>query len=87
MLKGWLPGLVLAADGGWSAVLRVPSIDDDEAFALECLERAHLLVHPGYFYDFETPGHLVLSVLPPAPIFHDGVTRLRQVLEKRRPSC
>ncbi|MBI4227489.1 MAG: pyridoxal phosphate-dependent aminotransferase [Candidatus Omnitrophica bacterium] len=93
--RQWLRGLthgsdpfdVLASDGGWAAVVRVPGLDDEEAFALECLEQARLMVHPGYFYDVETPGHLVLSLLPPTARFREGVARLRQVLEKRRAAC
>jgi len=33
-----------------------------------------VLVHPGYFYDFPTSGHLVLSLL--APDFALGLERL-----------
>lgn len=87
LTHGSTPFEVLASDGGWSAVVRVPRIQDDDALALDCLEQAHLLVHPGYFYDFETPGHLVLSFLPPATAFLDGAGRLRRVLEKRRAAC
>ncbi|MBI3616457.1 MAG: pyridoxal phosphate-dependent aminotransferase [Candidatus Omnitrophica bacterium] len=66
----------LQADGGWNAVLRLPAIRDEEAFVLDLLEREHLLVHPGYFFDFEEPGHLVLSLLPLPEIFREGIQRL-----------
>lgn len=86
-LDAALPGHVLASDGGWSAVLRLPQHPDEDTVALDCLEQGHVLVHPGYFYDFEAPGHVVLSLLPPTTIFLDGVGRLRQVLEKRQTAC
>lgn len=71
---------VLNADGGWYAVLRAPSVRDDEAFCLDLLERDHVLVHPGYFFDFPDPGYLVLSLLLPQKQFRDGAGRLLQRL-------
>jgi len=33
-------------------------------------------VHPGYFFDFPGDGYLVISLLPPARTFGEGVRRL-----------
>lgn len=52
----------LRVDAGWSVVLRVPSIAGEESLILRLLE-AGVIVQPGYFYDFENEGHLVLSLL------------------------
>lgn len=52
---------LLAADGGWSAIVRVPSTRSEEAWVLELLDDG-VLVHPGYFFDLP-PAHLVLSLL------------------------
>lgn len=52
----------LEADGGWTAVLRVPAARSSEAWALALLERG-VAVHPGEFYDFERGEHLVVSLL------------------------
>lgn len=67
---------LLHADGGWYAVLRVPSTRSEEQLALELLEQDHVLVHPGYFFDFATESFVVVSLLPQADLFNDGVGRL-----------
>lgn len=68
-LRGWVarhPELtLLPVGGGWTAVLRYPSVVDEEALVLELLDRHGVAVHPGYFFDFPAPGYLVLSLLPP----------------------
>jgi alanine-synthesizing transaminase len=63
-------------EGGWSAVLRVPRLVTDEELVLGALRHAGVLVHPGYFFDFETDGFLVLSLLPEPGCFLEGVRRL-----------
>lgn len=54
----------LEPEGGWSAVLQVPALQSEEALVLRILEEAHVLVHPGYFFDFDREAFLVLSLLP-----------------------
>lgn len=71
----------LAADGGWSAVLRVPELDaDDEALALAILEREAVLLHPGYFFDFPRGAHLVLSLLTSPSLIRSALPRALEVL-------
>ncbi len=67
---------VLHADGGWYAVLHAPDVSDEERFCLDLLDRDHILLHPGYFFDFPTNGFLVLSLLLPLELFQDGANRL-----------
>lgn len=67
---------VLAPEGGWSAILRVPRVLADEQWALTLLEEKGVLVQPGYFFDFETPGHLVVSLLPGPAAFAEGTRRI-----------
>jgi aspartate/methionine/tyrosine aminotransferase len=75
------PGVeLLEPQGGWSAVLRVCDPRTDEELALELLERAGVLVHPGYFFDFATDDFLVLSLLPAPERFMEGVRRLLETL-------
>jgi alanine-synthesizing transaminase len=69
---------VLAADGGWAAILRVPGPRTDEDWALALLER-DVVVHPGHFYDIEREGHLVLSLIPEPDLFAAGLARLAEV--------
>jgi alanine-synthesizing transaminase len=63
---------LLPADGGWSAVLRVPATRTDEAWALALLERG-VAVHPGHFYDFAAGEHLVLSLIVEPATFNAGL--------------
>jgi aspartate/methionine/tyrosine aminotransferase len=67
---------VLATEAGWSAVLRVPSRATEEALVIELIERDGVIVHPGYFFDFPHEAFLVLSLLPEAGVFAEGVRRL-----------
>jgi hypothetical protein len=64
---------VLAADGGWSAVLRLPATASEEALALDLLSRDGVVVHPGFFFDFPHEAFLVVSLLPPPDAFVRGV--------------
>jgi len=66
----------LRAEGGWYAILRVPSTRADEDWAIELLSRDAVFVHPGHFYDFPSEGHLVISLLPPSEVFQEGIRRL-----------
>lgn len=67
---------MLPVEGGWSAVVRIPRIASDETLALRLIEEHGVVVHPGYFFDFETEGHLVLSLLTTPDIFEEGIGRL-----------
>ena len=66
----------LPVEGGWSAVLRMPRVKTDEEIALELVERHGVIVHPGYFFDFEGEGFLVVSLLTAPDIFAEGIARL-----------
>lgn len=72
-----VPSIVaLPVEGGWSAVLRLPSVRSDEDLAVELLQRTGVLIHPGYFFDFPTDGFVVLSLLTRPDEFDEGVRRL-----------
>ena len=62
--------------GGWTAVLRVPSTGSEEALALDLLERHHVVVQPGYFYDFPSEAWLVVSLLVEPESFARGIERI-----------
>lgn len=66
---------VLPVEGGWSAVLRVPRVKSDEQLALDYLDRG-VLVHPGYFFDFEQEGFVVVSLLTRPEVFDEGIGRM-----------
>jgi alanine-synthesizing transaminase len=65
-----------AVQGGWYAVLEVPRLHDDDAWVELLLREESVLVHPGYFFDFEGDGILVLSLLPKPAEFREGAARL-----------
>ena len=67
---------VLESDGGWCAVIRVPAVRSEESLVLELLEVDHVLVHPGYFFDFPSEAYVVVSLLPEPEDFRVGIARL-----------
>jgi len=69
----------LRSSGGWSAVLRVGERLDEEALCLSLLEEG-VVVQPGFYFDFERPGHLVVSLLPRPEEFTEGLTRIARQL-------
>jgi alanine-synthesizing transaminase len=82
---------LLPAEAGWSAVLRIGSDGrappDEEALALALLDRAGVLVQPGFLFDLDGSGesgagaaHLVVSLLPESERFERGVAALFAVL-------
>jgi hypothetical protein len=70
------PASLLEPEGGWSAVLRVPATLPEEERVARLLREADVWVHPGYFFDFPTEAHLVLSLLPEPSTFAEAVRRL-----------
>jgi alanine-synthesizing transaminase len=67
---------VLPGDGGWYAVLQVPTLGSEEDLVLDLLATDEVLVHPGYFFDFPRESFLIVSLLPPPPAFTRGIERL-----------
>ena len=67
---------VLTVEGGWYAILRLPAVQTDEAWALGLLEHDHVWVQPGYLFDLDVGAHLVLSLITPPQEFACGVSRL-----------
>ena len=63
----------LKVEGGWYAVLRIPAKQSDEELAIELIRRAGVVVHPGHFYDFQSDGYLVLSLIAPEEDFRKGI--------------
>ena len=66
---------VLRSDGGWYAVLQVPSLESEEDLVLRLLGEG-VLAHPGYFFDFPRESFLVVSLLAPEAAFADGISRI-----------
>ena len=70
---------VLAGEGGWCAVVRVPAARTEETLVLDLLDRERVLVHPGFFFDFPREAYVIVSLLSAPHIFVDAIQRvLRQ---------
>jgi alanine-synthesizing transaminase len=72
---------VLPVEAGWSASCG-PGDDGRRRRALQLLEEAGVLVHPGYLFDFEREGYLVLSLLPPPGEFRQAVANVFDTIER-----
>jgi hypothetical protein len=66
----------LEREGGWYAVLELSEAIDEEAFCVRLLEDHGVHVHPGFFFDFERPGVLVVSLLAPTADLAEGIARV-----------
>jgi alanine-synthesizing transaminase len=67
-------------DGGWTLPVAVPRIEPEEDLALRLLEQEGVLVQPGFFYDFDQEGILVLSLLTPPETFAAGLERILEAI-------
>ncbi len=76
LVSGYQSVQLLAVDGGWYAVLQVPTTQSEEELVLVLLESARVLVHPGYFFDFPQEAFLIISLLQKPRIFELGVKKL-----------
>jgi len=75
-LRGTFPGKYCPKVlGGWYAVLHLG--DDDEELTLRLLREKHVLVQPGFFFDFEDDGWVVISLLQEPKLFAEAVQRMR----------
>jgi hypothetical protein len=67
---------VLHAEGGWHAVIHVPSLSTEEDLVLSLVTGHAVVAHPGYFFDFPRESYLIVSLLTPAAVFEDGIGRI-----------
>jgi len=70
---------MMPAEGGWIALLEAPRIHSEEEWALSLLEAHHILLQPGYFYDFEREAFLAVSLLPEPAQFDIAMQRLSSI--------
>lgn len=79
-LRGALDGVagcsVLPCEGGWNTVVRLPAGLGDEECAAGVLDEAGVYCYPGFFFDFEEDDVMVVSLLPPAEEFGEGVAAM-----------
>ena len=65
--------------GGWYATIRLG--EDDEELTLRLLREKHVLVQPGFFFDFDEDGWVVVSLLQEPSQFKDAVARMRSLAD------
>jgi aspartate/methionine/tyrosine aminotransferase len=65
----------LSLEGGWYAILRVPALGSDEDLVIALLQDAGILLQPGHFYNFQSEGNLVASLITPVEEFRAGVDK------------
>jgi hypothetical protein len=82
LLAPGLPVSRLKVEGGWYAILRVPSTRSDEDWAAELLTQEGVSVHPGHFYDFPSEGFLVLSLLPAREVFEEALAKVNSLVSR-----
>ena len=62
--------------GGWYAVVRLG--EDDEEITLRLLCEKHVLVQPGFFFDFDEDGWVVISLLQEPTQFKQAIERIKE---------
>lgn len=67
---------VLPVEGGWSAVIQTPQLRSEEALVLELLEKDDVLVHPGYFFDFDREAFVIVSLIVEPAAFDNAIARV-----------
>ena len=72
---------VLPAEGGWSAVVQGLAVMPDEERAIALAQGAGVLVYPGYFFDFDRDGYVVMSLLVPPAEFRAGASRVLETID------
>ena len=71
----------LHVEAGWSAILQLPRVRSEEAWVLDLLSEAHILLQPGYFFDMRYEAYVVVSLITPPEIFAEGLRRLRKQID------
>lgn len=79
-LRAGVPGQpldLLPADGGWTALLRLPAVHElDDLGWTQRLLQAGVLVQPGFLFDLPAPPQVAVSLLTPPATLRRGIDRL-----------
>lgn len=74
---------ILMLEGGWYAILKLPKGVDEEEWSLKLLKEKHILVHPGYFFDFENEGYIIISLLTQTSLFEKAIEEIILLLKAK----
>ncbi len=72
---------MLHLEGGWSAILRVPNLINEDQWLTRLACEHNVIVQPGYFFDMPGEPYLIVSLLTEKAAFQEGITRIRQLGE------
>ena len=72
----------LYTEGGWSAIVRLPGMQDEERWLFNLLEQECVIAQPGYFFDLECGGSLVVSLITHPEIFREGISRMKKLVDR-----
>lgn len=72
----------LHTEGGWSAIVRLPGTQHEEKWLFDLLEQEGVIAQPGYFFDLECGGSLVVSLITPLGILHEGISRMKKLVDE-----
>jgi alanine-synthesizing transaminase len=68
---------VLKLEAGWSAILRLPRLEDGDALGIRLLQECGVVVHPGSFYGIAEGGRVVVSLITQLAPFVQGMALIR----------
>lgn len=71
---------VLRAEGGWNAIVRLPGILSDEAWATRILAEGNVLFYPGHFFEVDLEASVIVSLLPEESVFSGGIHAMANVV-------
>lgn len=73
----------LPMHGGWTALLELPRVMDEDAWVRVLALEAGALVQPGWFFDIDDGGTFALSLLAPSEAFERAVSGILRVVRER----
>jgi len=74
---------LLPAAAGWTACIELDPATDEEQLTELLVERHGVIVHPGYFFDFDRGAHAVVSLLVPGDRLERGLAALVELTARR----
>ena len=73
---------ILKTEGGWYSILRISENVDEEKLAFDLLDKQNVYIHPGYYFDFEEEGCIIVSLLTQQNTIKEGITRIKNHLSE-----
>ena len=67
---------MLPGEAGWSAILELPALLDEEQGATELIAKDGVVVHPGAFFELRPSGRLVISLLTEPALMRTGLEHI-----------